>query len=244
MEQTKNSQMSAITALFFFYSLSGVSLWLEYLALSQPLLSILAFGVLISPIILITKHEVNLSFLNIAHSSRYFLSLIPLAILFLVSSFFFASHEKYISSSISILIAIVLLPFFFKKLSPRPFRYAIRRQEVKFKLSKKVKEKNAELNEKIEVEKKKFYAIKEKQKEVLEEEIRVKREVESRKISFEQEKLKIKLAKIEKQMIDSYKIDEAVANLIENELDSIDSSNLPEEAKEELITKVQKDFNL
>lgn len=210
----------------------------------QPLLSILALGVLIAPLILIVKHEVDLSFINIAHSSRYFLSLIPLSIMFGIASFFFASHEKYISSTVSIITSVSILPFFFKHLKPRPFRYAIRRHEVKVKLSNKVKEKNSELNKKIEIEKKKFYAIKEKKKEALEDEIRVKREVESMKMSFEQEKLKIKLAKIEQQMVDSYKIDEAVANLIENELGNIDSAKLPEEAKEELIAKVQKDFDL
>jgi len=244
MKNTQNSQMSANTALLFFYSLGSVAIWLEYLSLMQPLLSILALGVLISPIILIAKHEVDLTFVNIAHSSRYFLALIPLAIIFAMAAFYFASYEKYISSTISIIIAISILPFFFKHLKPRPFRYAIRRHEVKVKLSNKVKQKNSELNEKIEIEKKKFYAIKEKKKETLEDEIRVKREVESMKMSFEQEKLKIKLAKIEQQMVDSYKIDEAVANLIENELGNIDSAKLPEEAKEELISKVQKDFDL
>jgi len=244
MKNTQNNQMSANTALLLFYSLSSVSIWLEYLSLVQPLLTVLALGVLVAPLILIFKKEVDLTFVNIAFSSRYFIALIPIAIIFAIASFFFASHEKYLSSTISIIISVSILPFFFKRLKPRPFRYAIRRHEVKVKLSNKVKEKNSELNKKIEEEKKKFYAIREKEKEALEDEIRVKREVESMKMNFEQEKLKIKLAKIEQQMVNSYKIDEAVANLIENELDNIDTSNLPEESKEELINKVQKDFNL
>jgi len=244
MKNTKNSRMSANSALLFFYSLGSVAIWLEYLSLIQPLLSVITLGVLIAPLILIAKDEVDLSFVNIAYSSRYFLALIPLSIMFGIASFFFAYHEKYISSTVLMIISISILPFFFKHLKPRPFRYAIKRHEVKVKLSNKVKEKNSELNKKIEIEKKKFYAMKEKKKEALENEIRIKREVESMKMSFEQEKLKIKLAKIEKQMVDSYKIDEAVANLIENELGNIDSAKLPQEAKEELIAKVQKDFEL
>jgi len=244
MKKSVSSKMSPYTALLFFYSLAIVSIWLEYLSLKQPLLSILALGVFISPALLILKHEVDLKFDNIAYASRYFLAFIPLAAIFAFFSFFFASYERYISSFLAMLIAVTMLPTLFKLISPRPFRYAIKRQAVKASLSKKVKEKNAELAKKIDEEKKKFYDALQKQKDELEEEIRVKRKVESMRMRFEQEKLKIKLAKIEQQMIDTYKIDAAVANLIENELENINASNLPQEQKEQLVAKVQKDFEL